>query len=110
MLTVASKVELVDQVSEHERVLALFSSSKCPFCQRFTQVFNKYVTNCKVNLVIHVNMDDYNSPLWDEYNIDAVPTLILFENNTIKNRLDASSGIGLTEDQLTKWIKTVNSK
>jgi hypothetical protein len=52
-------------------------------------------------------MDDYDGPLWDEYAVAAVPTLIFFENNTIKSRLDASSGEGLTENRFTNWIKTI---
>jgi thioredoxin-like negative regulator of GroEL len=107
MLEVASKVELDRQVGQYGRVLALFSSSRCPFCQRFVKVFDTHVTKCKVDLKVHVNMDDHNSPLWDEFNVDAVPTLILFENGTIKSQLDANLGVGLTEKQFTEWIKNI---
>jgi thioredoxin-related protein len=107
MLEVTSKVELVKQISKHARVLALFSSSWCPYCQKFTKIFNAHVTSINVNLVIHVNMNDYASPLWNEYAVVAVPTLIFFENNTIKSRLDAVSGEGLTENCFTNWIKTI---
>ena len=106
MLEVNNQADLTKQLSQNKRVLALFSSSWCPFCQRFAKAFNANVDSCKVDAVVHVNMDDYDSPLWDEYDVDAVPTLILFENGEIKSRLDAGSGTGLNERQFTDWIKT----
>ncbi|MCL2642342.1 MAG: thioredoxin family protein [Candidatus Bathyarchaeota archaeon] len=107
MLEVTCKAELDKQVCQYGRVLALFAASKCPFCKRFIPIFDTHITLCNVDLVLRVNMDDFHGPLWDEYNIDAVPTLIFFENGTIKNRLDAGSGVGLTEKQFTEWIKTL---
>ncbi|XHH09582.1 MAG: thioredoxin family protein [Candidatus Bathyarchaeia archaeon] len=110
MLEVKNKADLTKQLQGNKRVLALFSSSWCPFCQRFAKTFNANVSNCKVDLVLLVNMDDYNSPLWDDYAVDVVPTLILFENTEIKSRLDAGSGTGLTEKQFTTWLKTINTQ
>ncbi|MCL2134757.1 MAG: thioredoxin family protein [Candidatus Bathyarchaeota archaeon] len=108
MLKVNNKAELVEQVSKYKRVLALFSSSWCPFCQSFDKIFDLHVAKCSVDLVLRVNMDDYDSSLWDEYNIDAVPTLILFENGTIKSRLDAESKLGVTENKFIEWITNLN--
>jgi hypothetical protein len=52
-------------------------------------------------------MDDFNSPLWDECNVDAVPTLIFYENGVLKSRLDAGFGVGLTETQFVDWLKNM---
>ena len=107
MLEVDSKVELTKQVSQVKRVLALFSSSRCPFCQRFAKIFDTHIDSCSADLLVRVNMDDFNGPLWDEYNVDAVPTLMFFENGVVKSRLDSGSGVGLTEEQFVEWIKTL---
>ncbi|MDR2203029.1 MAG: thioredoxin family protein [Nitrososphaerota archaeon] len=109
MLKVASKNELIDTVCKHGRVLALFSSSWCPYCQRFAKIFNTHAINCKVDLIVHVDMDDYDSPLWGDYNVSAVPTLIFFENGVIKSRLDAESKMGVTENKFTNWITSINT-
>lgn len=109
MLEVASKVELDKQVSQYGCVLSLFSSSRCSFCQRFAKIFDTHVAGCSADLVVRVIMDDHDGPLWDEYNVDAVPTLIFFENGVIKSRLDAGSGVGLTEKQFIDWLKTINA-
>jgi thioredoxin-related protein len=108
MLEINNKAELDKQVNQVKHVVALFSSSRCPFCQKFAKIFDTHVNSCKADLLVHVSMDDYDSPLWDEYNVDAVPTLIFFEDGAIKSRLDAGSGVGLDEKQFTDWIKTIN--
>jgi hypothetical protein len=108
MLEVDSKDALILQVSQYGRVLALFAASLCPFCQGFSKVFSTHVTRCSVDLVVRVTMDDFNGPLWDEYTVNAVPTLLFFENGVIKSRLDAISGVGLTEDQFVDWLKTIH--
>jgi len=108
MLEVNSKVELDKLISQYGHVLALFAASHCPFCQRFAKVFSTHITRCSVDLVVRVNMDDFNGPLWDEYAVNAIPTLIFFENGIIHSRLDASSGVGLTENQFVDWLKTIH--
>ena len=42
--------------------------------------------------VIHVLLDDYDNPLWDDYDIPAVPTIIYFEDGKVCKRLDAQLG------------------
>ncbi len=110
MLEVDNKADLTKQVCQNKRVLALFSSSWCPYCQSFARSFNANIASYKFDLVLLVNMDDYDSPLWDEYDVEAVPTVLLFENGEIKDRLDAGSGVGLRESQFKEWLKTVNTQ
>jgi thioredoxin 1 len=108
MLEVDNKADLTKHICQNKRVLALFSSTWCPYCQGFARSFDANVASYKFDLVIRVNMDDYDSLLWDEYDVEAVPTLILFENGEIKDRLDAGSGVGLRESQFKEWLKTLN--
>ena len=54
-------------------------------------------------------IDDYDNPLWDEYGISAVPTIILFEEGTdLRSRLDGRLGRGLSEDRFSVWLKELN--
>ena len=59
----------------------------------------------KFENVIYMLIDDLDSPLWDEYNIEAVPTVIYFEESKVSKRLDARSGRGLTEGELISWLQ-----
>jgi thioredoxin-like negative regulator of GroEL len=52
-----------------------------------------------------VKVDDYDNPLWDEYSIEAVPAVILFNEGNICKRLDARLGCGLSEQQLKQWLE-----
>ena len=105
MIQVDNKQDLNSQLKANEKVLALFYASWCPYCIRFVPVFDKKVVNFKVGSVIHVLLDDYDNPLWDDYSIDAVPTLIYFEKAKVSRRLDGKSGLGLSEKQLTVWLE-----
>jgi thioredoxin 1 len=107
MQEVDNKIDLTKHLSQNKRVLALFSSSWCPFCQGFTSAFNKNIANYQFDLILCVSLDDSNSPLWEEYSVKAVPTLILFENGEIVSRLDAGLGVGLNERQLVDWLNNI---
>ncbi len=109
MLEVDNKADLTNQLTKNKRVLALFFASWCPYCQGFIDAFNANIVNYKFDLVLRVNVDDFDSPLWDEYSVDAVPTLILFENGKILSRLDAGFGVGLNEKQLVDWLKKIGT-
>ena len=58
-----------------------------------------------VKSVIHVLLDDYENPLWDDYDIFAVPTIISFEDGKVYKRLDGKLGMGLSEGQFKTWIE-----
>ena len=53
-----------------------------------------------------VNEDE--NPLWDRFNIQAIPTMIAFQNGKILTRRDAKKGIGLTRADMESIIKELN--
>ena len=105
MIQVDNKQDLNIQLKANGKVLALFYASWCPYCMGFVPVFDKKVVNFSVGSVIHVLLDDYDNPLWDEYSIEAVPTAIFFEKGKVYRRLDGKSGVGLNEKQLKAWLE-----
>jgi thioredoxin 1 len=104
MIKVSKKQDLDDHLTQNKTVLALFYSSWCPYCIRFVPFFEKKVTGGQFKKVIHVLLEDDNNPLWEEYGISAVPTVILFEEGKVRDRLDARLGTGLREEQFAKWL------
>jgi thioredoxin 1 len=109
MIEIDCKDELNDILEKTEKVLVLFYASWCPYCTRFVPFFDKEIRHVKVGNVIHVLLDDYNNPLWDDYDIEAVPTIIFFEKGTVNKRLDGRSGVGLKEKQLVFWLENFMS-
>jgi thioredoxin 1 len=105
MITVDKKEDLDTLLSKNETVLALFYGSWCPYCINFVPAFDEKTVNFAFGRVIHVLLDDNANPLWDDYSIEAVPTVIFFENGYVNKRLDGKIGRGLNEKQLNVWLQ-----
>jgi thiol-disulfide isomerase/thioredoxin len=109
MIEVENKESFTEELNKNERVLALFYATWCPHCMRFVPAFKKKVTTFTGAEVVHVIIDDYDNPMWDDYEIDAVPTVILFEKGKIAKRLDGKFGVGLNEKQLVVWLEELTA-
>jgi thioredoxin 1 len=105
MIEVDNKEDLNGILQKTEKVLVLFYASWCPYCTRFVPVFDEKIRDFKNGNVIHVLLNDYDNPLWDDYEINAVPTVLFFEQGKVSKRLDARFGAGLKEEQLNVWLK-----
>ncbi len=108
MIEVNNKRDLDTQLRKNKTVLALFYASWCPYCQSFLRFFDKAILDCDFASVVRVNVDDYDNPLWDDYSIEAVPTLILFNGGKVCSRLDGIFGEGLSEKQLKSWMEKLD--
>jgi len=108
MIEVDSQPDLDLELTKNEKVIALFYATWCPFCTKFVPIFEKKIASYKIASVIHVLLDDYDNPMWDDYEIDAVPTIIFFNKGKILKRLDARLGGGLSEKDLTLWLNQLN--
>jgi thioredoxin 1 len=105
MNKVYSKRDLSLELKKHNKVLALFYATWCPFCVGFVPTFDKKAASLGFENVIHVLVDDYDNPLWDDYDVPAVPSIIYFEEGKVCKRLDAQLGRGLSETSFKKWIE-----
>jgi len=52
-----------------------------------------------------VYIDDWDNPLWDEYKVDVVPTLVLFDKGKPLYRRDGVLGRGLGDSDLAAIAK-----
>jgi len=105
MKKIQTKKELDSELGANKTVLALFYSTWCPYCMRFFPAFKNQTEGMDFESVIHVILDDDDDPLWDEYGIAAVPTVIYFEDGKVAKRLDGCLGLGLSEAALQEWLK-----
>ena len=104
MMKVSDKKNLNVLLQQNKRVLVLFCASWCPFCRSFFSVFDKRAAKYSFDSTVHAYIDDYDNPLWEDYSIEAVPTVILFEQGQAVRRLDAELGAGLREKQFAEWL------
>ena len=110
MSEVTDERDLAKQLKANPHVVALFYASWCPFCRSFLSVFNKHAEKPNSALFIRVKIDEDENPLWETYSLEAVPSIILFENGTVSRRLDCEMGAGLSEKQFSKWLETRKAK
>ena len=76
-----------------------FTTSWCPFCRRFKPRFVEAAARADARSVM-VYIDDWDNPLWDEYHVDVVPTLVLFDGGKPVYRRDGVLGQGLGDHDL----------
>ena len=105
MVKVDSQQELDIELAKTKSVLALFYASWCPHCMRFVPFFNKKTSGLGFESIVHVLLDNFDNPLWDDYDVSAVPTIILFEEGKVCRRLDGRLGRGISEEQLVTWLE-----
>jgi thioredoxin 1 len=105
MDTFTDRNDLEGKVKQDKRALVLFCASWCPFCRGFFPTFDRLTLKHSFDKVLRVYIDDDDNPLWEDYSIESVPTMLLFERGKATRRLDAKLGFGLSEKQFTEWLK-----
>ncbi len=102
------KPEEFDSVAlcNDKKTLVLFYASWCPYCGDFKTSFESAAINNvrKVEALV----DEDENPLWDKFNIQAVPTMIAFEKGNIIARRDAKMHVGLTKLDMEFMIKELS--
>lgn len=106
MIEVEDESDLAKHLKANRKVIALFYSSWCPFCRNFLSVFDLHTRNSGAITYLKVRIDEDENPLWETYSLEAVPSIILFENGQVSKRLDCKLGAGLNEKQFVKWLRT----
>lgn len=99
-INVESGIEKV--LKSKDNVVVLFYASWCPFSQRFLPTFKKY-SKSRPDSCLQIVTDDKPS-LCEKYEVEVVPTVLIFENGKPKKRLDGVAGIGLNEKQLLDFV------
>jgi thiol-disulfide isomerase/thioredoxin len=107
MNTFKDKQAFEKHVKPFKHALVLFCASWCPFCQEFFPVFERNVKKHVFDKVLRVYIDDYDNPLWENYSLKAVPTVVLFVEGRETGRLDARLGFGLSERAFVDWLKKI---
>lgn len=82
----------------------LFTASWCPFCRAFRPVFERVAGNDARVAAVIAEIDDDGNPLWEQWNIAIVPTVLFFEQGTLAHRLDGRAGVGLDEQLLRQTL------
>jgi thioredoxin 1 len=93
-------------LNNNQKTLVLFYASWCPYCENFKSTFEARNPNNTKKMGALVDEDE--NPLWDRFNIQAVPTMIAFENGQVIARRDAKKLVGLTMVDMESIIKKLS--
>ncbi len=90
-------------LGDNKKTVVLFYATWCPYCSNFKPTFEsaKIEAANKIGSII----DEDENPLWDRFNIQAVPTMIVFQNGKIISRRDAKKHVGLTKSDMDSIVK-----
>jgi len=77
-----------------EPTVVLFWATWCPFCRRFKPEFDRLAQKFRARTAT-VFLDDHENPLWEDYAVEVVPTLALFDKGELVDREDGVLGYGL---------------
>jgi thioredoxin-like negative regulator of GroEL len=79
------------------KVAVLFHASWCGFCRAFRPRFRELLTEASGWAGVEVLLDDDASPLWGDYGVEVVPTVLFCDDGRVVARVDALRGVGITE-------------
>lgn len=75
-----------------------FLADWCPFCRRFAPEFA--TLDPRGFGLAWADVSSPESPLWDRFQIEVIPTVIVFRDHRVVFRADGRSGIGLLSEDL----------
>ena len=93
-------IDLAPHISGGKKTVVFFEKSGCPYCVPYKTRFTDLVGERPELEFLRVKLDNPGNPLWERYNIPAVPTFIAFSSGEIIARADSVLALGLSKK---KW-------
>lgn len=101
--TIAGPDDISATIACAKETVVLFEMTTCPFCRMFEERFLDFVSSCSRDFdFLRVTIDDPDNPLWAKYEINNVPTVIVFAGGKIMSRLDSVPFLGISKK---KWAE-----
>ena len=88
-------------------IAVLFEAEWCPFCREFKLIF-ELLRKSRVQSAV-VNLSDIDSPLWETFCIDIVPTVLIFNSGNVIQRYDGVAGQGLNAAVVKEIVSQLES-
>ncbi len=76
-----------------------FVADWCPFCRAFLAPFSE-LRGAGPFEIAFGDVTDEESPLWDDFRIEVVPTVLGFRDGRPEYRRDGIHGVGLLDEDL----------
>jgi len=102
MIELVDPTDLSAHLSADKKTVVFFEMTGCPYCVAYKERFADLVRERPDLDYMRVMLDDPGNPLWKQYNIHAVPTVIAFEKGAILARANSILFLGLSKK---KWLE-----
>ena len=75
-------------------IMVMFYTDWCPFCMTFKPQFEDFAKKGIVDCG-EANVSHYEDPLWEQFQIKVVPSILVFKNGEVAKRKDGQLFRGL---------------
>ncbi|WP_181294294.1 thioredoxin family protein [Heyndrickxia sporothermodurans] len=89
-------------LKNQEELTVYFYQTSCSHCKKVTPIVIPMAQKLKIDLKL-INLENYSETGWDEFNIDATPTIVHFKNGREDKRIVGE----LTEKAYELWFKSI---
>jgi len=90
-----------DRLLRDGTYVVAFLADWCPFCARFASVFEAWDPGPSLRTAV-ADVTDDGSPLWEDFQIEVVPALVVFHDGRPVFRQQSTLGMGLPENALDR--------
>lgn len=94
--------KLQTYLKNQEELTVYFYQTSCSHCKKVTPIVIPMAQKLKIDLKL-INLENYSETGWDEFNIDATPTIVHFKNGREDKRIVGE----LTEKAYELWFKSI---
>lgn len=87
--------------------VVFFEMTGCPYCIACRERFTDLVRERPDLFYARVLLNDPGHPLWKQFDIHAVPTVIAFEKGEIVARADSILALGLSKKRWSEFLDKI---
>lgn len=84
-------------------LVVLFAAEWCPFCSRFSPIFDSVLAENGMPGAL-ADLSDLENPLWETFDVDVVPTVMVFKEGEVVYRKDGILGRGLPDNVMDEVV------
>lgn len=84
-------------------IMVMFYADWCPFCMVFKPQFEDFAKKGNVDCG-EANVSHYEDPLWEQFQIKVVPSILVFKNGELVERKDGRLFRGLHKSDLDELM------